>query len=273
MQQSILKRNNINITGKGTQTILFAPGFGCDQNMWRLVVPAFEEKYRIVLFDYVGSGNSDYTAYNVERYSSLYGYSQDVLDICAFLELKKAIFIGHSVGSIIGLLASIQKPEYFERLIMVGPSPCYLNKPPHYMGGFEKQDIEELMELMEMNYIGWANYLSQVIMKNPDRPELSKELSDSFCSTDPIVARQFAAATFLSDHRADLPKSVVPSLIMQCAEDAIAPLTVGDYMHRHLPHSTLRLMKATGHCPHLSHPEETIGLIQGYLKHNLVVKE
>lgn len=272
MHQSILHRNNIHITGNGKQTMVFAPGFGCDQNMWRLVVPAFEEKYRIILFDYVGSGKSDYTAYNFERYSDLYGYAHDVLDIFDFLDLKESIFVGHSVGSMIGLLASIQRPEYFEQLIMIGPSPCYLNDLPDYVGGFERQDIEELMELMEMNYIGWANYLSQVIMKNPDRPELSRELSDSFCSTDPIIARQFAAATFLSDHRADLSKSVIPSLIMQCSEDTIAPLAVGEYMQRHLPRSTLRIMEATGHCPHLSHPEETISLIKDYLKNSLYLK-
>jgi sigma-B regulation protein RsbQ len=265
MDQNIILRNNVNITGKGTQAMIFAPGFGCDQNMWRLVAPAFEENYRIILFDYVGSGKSDYKAYSPSKYSDLNGYAQDVLDICAALDLKKAIFVGHSVGSIIGMLASIQDPDRFERLIMIGPSPCYLNDPPDYIGGFEREGIEGLIDMMEMNYFGWANYLSQVIMKNPDRPELSKELEESFCSTDPTVALQFAIATFFSDNRGDLPKVVVPSRILQCSEDTIAPIDVGDYMHRHLSESTLYLMQATGHCPHLSHPEETIRLISEYL--------
>lgn len=265
MNQDILLRNNVNITGKGTRAIIFAPGFGCDQNMWRLVAPSFEEKNRIILFDYVGSGKSDYNAYNPSKYSDLQGYAQDLIEICVELNLKELTFVGHSVGSIIGMLASIQKPDLFERLIMIGPSPRYLNDHPDYIGGFEKEDLEGLIDMMEMNYIGWANYLSQIIMKNPNRPELSKELEESFCSTDPTVALQFAIATFFSDNREDLKKVAVPSLILQCSEDAIAPIEVGNYMHRHLPESTLRLMDATGHCPHMSHPEETIRLITEYL--------
>ena len=245
--------------------MIFAPGFGCDQNMWRLVAPAFEEDYRIILFDYVGSGNSDYNAYNSSKYSELHGYAQDLLEICAALDLKEVTFVGHSVGSTIGMLASIQKPNLFERLIMIGPSPRYLNDQPYYIGGFEREDLEGLIDMMEMNYIGWANYLSQVIMKNPNRPELSKELEESFCSTDPTVARQFAIATFFSDNREDLKQVVVPSLILQCSEDVIAPIEVGKYMHHHLPENTLLFMQATGHCPHMSHPEETIRLISEYL--------
>ncbi|MFJ8234153.1 alpha/beta fold hydrolase [Ureibacillus sp. NPDC094379] len=270
MNQKVLLRNNVNIIGKGTQAIIFAPGFGCDQNMWRLVAPAFKENYCIILFDYVGSGKSDYNAYSSSKYSNLNGYSQDILEICEALELKEVIFIGHSVGSIIGMLASIQEPDRFSRLIMIGPTPCYLNDPPYYIGGFEREDLEGLIDMMEMNYIGWANYLAKVIMKNPDRPELSRELEESFCSTDPIVAREFAVATFFSDNREDLPKVVVPSLILQCSEDAIAPFEVGEYMHDHLSESTLYIMQATGHCPHISHPEETIRLINEYLTNNNV---
>ncbi|MFK2825928.1 alpha/beta hydrolase [Bacillus sp. B190/17] len=265
MNQHILSRNNVNITGKGTQAMIFAPGFGCDQNMWRLTAPAFEKDYRIILFDYVGSGKSDYEAYIPDKYSNLHGYSRDLLDICAALDLKDAVFVGHSVGSTIGMLASIQEPKHFERLIMIGPSPCYLNDPPEYHGGFEKEDLAGLIDMMEMNYIGWANYLAQMIMRNPDRPELSKELEESFCSTNPLIARQFATATFFSDNREDLPKVTIPSLILQCAEDAIAPVEVGEYIHKRLQHSTLRFMQATGHCPHLSHPDETIRLIKEYL--------
>lgn len=245
--------------------MLFAPGFGCDQNMWRLVAPFFEEHFRVILFDYVGSGKSDYNAYSPSKYRDLKGYAQNILDICAALELKDVIFVGHSVGAVIGMLASIQEPDRFEQLIMIGPSPCYLNDPPNYSGGFEREDLEALIDMMEMNYIGWANYLSQVIMKNPERPELSKELEESFCSTDPTVARQFAIATFFSDNREDVLKVTVPSLILQCSDDAIAPIEVGRYMHRTLSESTLYLMEATGHCPHVSHPEETVRLINKYL--------
>ncbi|HKR00240.1 MAG TPA: alpha/beta hydrolase [Pyrinomonadaceae bacterium] len=245
--------------------MLFAHGFGCDQNMWRFVTPAFEEDYRIVLFDYVGSGKSDLAAYNPERYGNLNGYAQDVLDICNVLELKDVIYVGHSVSSVTGMLASIREPERFEHLILVGPSPCYINDPPGYVGGFERADIEGLLDMMEKNYIGWSNFLAPVVMKNEERPELTRELEASFCSTDPKIARRFAEATFFSDNRSDVPKVKTPSLIMQCSEDAIAPLDVGDYLQLHLPQSTLRIMKATGHCPHMSHPEETIQLIKEYL--------
>ncbi|MEK4715830.1 alpha/beta fold hydrolase [Sporosarcina sp. FSL K6-5500] len=265
MNQNVLLRNNVNISGKGTRAMIFAPGFGCTQNMWRLVAPAFEENYRIILFDYVGSGKSDYNAYSPSKYSELHGYAQDLLEICAALDLKEGTFVGHSVGNTIGMLASIQEPDLFERLIMIGPSPSYLNDQPDYIGGFEREDLDGLIDMMEMNYIGWANYLAQVIMKNPNRPELSKELEESFCSTDPTVARQFAIATFFSDNREDLKRVVVPSLILQCAEDVMAPIEVGNYMHHHLPKNTLRFMQATGHCPHMSHPEETIRLISEYL--------
>ncbi len=245
--------------------MLFAHGFGCDQNMWRFVTPAFEDDYRIVLFDYVGSGKSDLRAYSAERYGSLDGYAQDVLDVCAALDLSDVIYVGHSVSSVIGMLASIQEPERFDHLILIGPSPRYINDAPDYIGGFEHADIEGLLDTMERNYIGWANFLAPVIMKNPDYPELAQELEESFCSTDPKIARRFAEATFFSDNRSDLAEVRVPSLIMQCSDDAIAPLEVGDYLHRHLPGSTLRVMQATGHCPHMSHPDETIRLIKEYL--------
>ncbi|MFN2598907.1 MAG: alpha/beta fold hydrolase [Pyrinomonadaceae bacterium] len=265
MTLNILARNNVRVFGKGTQPMMFAHGFGCDQNMWRFVTPAFEEDYQLILFDYVGSGKSDLRAYSAERYGNLDGYAQDVLDICAALELTDVIFVGHSVSGVIGMLASIRDPERFERLILVGPSPCYINDPPAYVGGFERADIAGLLDVMEKNYIGWANFLAPVIMKNQERPELTRELEESFCSTDPKIARRFAEATFFSDNRGDLPKVTIPSLIMQCSEDAIAPLEVGDYLHRHLPRNTLRVMEATGHCPHMSHPEETTRIIKEYL--------
>ena len=262
----VQKRNNVRILGTGTQPMLFAHGFGCDQNMWRYLVPAFADDYRIVLFDYVGSGKSDLAAYDAERYATLDGYAEDVLDICHALELRDVIFVGHSVSSIIGVLAANREPDRFAHLIMVGPSPRYVNEAPDYVGGFERSDIEGLLETMDKNYIGWANHLAPAIMKNPDRPELGAELTESFCSTDPVIARRFAEATFYADNREDLARVSVPSLVLQCSEDIIAPPEVGEYVHRNTPGSTLRIMQATGHCPHMSAPEETIALIREYLE-------
>lgn len=265
MTLDIVLRNNVRIFGKGAQAMIFAHGFGCDQNMWRFITPAFEDNYQIILFDYVGSGKSDILAYSAERYGKLNGYAQDILDICEVLDLRNAIFIGHSVSSIIGMLAAIQQPKLISRLIFVGPSPYYINEPPDYIGGLERADIEGLLNMMEKNYIGWAHFLAPAIMQNAERPELASELEQSFCSTDPVIARQFAEVTFFSDNRSDLAKVQTPSLIMQCSEDIIAPLEVGNYIHKHLPESVLRIMKATGHCPHLSHPDETIQVIKEYL--------
>jgi sigma-B regulation protein RsbQ len=269
--EEIITRNNINIMGKGATTILFAHGFGCDQNMWRFITPAFIEDYKIILFDYVGSGKSDLSAYNQERYSSLNGYAQDILEISETLALRNLIFVGHSVSAMIGILASIQKLDLCQKLILICPSPCYINDPENnYIGGFERSDIEDLFEIMEKNYIGWANFLAPVIMKNPDNPILTEELQASFCSTDPVIAKYFAKATFFSDNRNDLAKVKIPSLILQCQEDAIAPIEVGYYVNAHLPQSTLKIMSATGHCPHMSHPQETIKFIQEYLKDELL---
>ena len=260
----VLKRNNVKVSGQGTQTMMFAHGFGCDQNMWRFITPAFEKDYRIVLFDYVGAGKSDISAFDFARYSSLDGYAQDVLDIAEALDLRDMIFVGHSVSSMIGVLAANRAPQRFSHLVMVGPSPRYINDTG-YVGGFERADIEGLLDLMDKNYIGWANFLAPVVMKNDDRPELTRELNESFCSTDPKITRRFAEATFFADNRADLRKVSVPSLIMQCSEDAIAPVEVGNYLRSALPGSTFRMMKATGHCPHVSHPDETIEVIRDYL--------
>jgi sigma-B regulation protein RsbQ len=261
----IIKRNNVKVVGKGSQPMLLAHGFGCDQNMWRFIVQAFEDDYRIVLFDYVGSGKSDLNAYDPQRYSTLDGYADDVLDVVHELDLHDVVFVGHSVSSMVGVLAAKREPDRFERLIMIGPSPRYVNDPP-YVGGFERSDIQGLLETMEKNYIGWANFLGPVVMQNPDRPELTAELTESFCSTDPVIARRFAEATFLADNRDDLAGLTVPALILQCSDDLIAPRTVGDFVHQSLPQSTFQQMKATGHCPHLSHPEETVQLMREYLR-------
>jgi len=264
MNQSVLTRNNVQVSGTGQQPMLFAHGFGCDQNMWRFMTPAFADDYKIVLFDYVGSGKSDLSAYDPRRYSSLDGYAQDVLDVIHALDLSDVIFVGHSVSSMIGVLASNREPSLFAQLIMIGPSPRYINDTS-YIGGFERRDIEELLDTMDKNYIGWANFLAPAIMKNPERPELAAELTESFCSTDPVIARRFAEATFFADNRGDLRKVKVPSLVLQCSDDIIAPDSVGDYVTRETPGSTLHNLQATGHCPHMSHPDETIAAIKAYL--------
>jgi sigma-B regulation protein RsbQ len=258
-------RNNVHFSGHGNGVMLFAHGFGCDQTMWRLVAPAFESDYRVALFDYVGCGKSDWSAWDPQRYGSLGGYVQDVLDILSAFDLHDVVFVGHSVSAVIGMLASIKAPERFSRLIHIGPSPCYVNDAG-YVGGFERKDIDGLLDLMDRNYVGWAAFLAPVVMKNPDRAKLTEELQSSFCATDPRVTRQFARVTFLSDNRADLAKVTVPSLVLQCSEDAIAPESVGQYLKGALPGTTLRQMAATGHCPHLSHPEETVALIREYLQ-------
>ena len=265
MESTAVKRNNVKVTGNGGQPMLFAHGFGCDQNMWRFVTQAFEADHKVVLFDHVGAGRSDLSAYNAAKYSNLTGYANDVLEICHELQLKDVIFVGHSVSGMIGLIAANKEPSLFSNIIFVGPSARYINDADGYIGGFERKDIEELLDTMDKNYIGWANFLGPAIMKNGERPELAEELTESFCSTDRHIARQFAEVTFFSDNRKDLGKLKVPSLIMQCSDDLIAPAAVGDYLHEHIPGSTLKVMKATGHCPHMSAPDETIAIIKEYL--------
>ena len=263
-REAIRKRNNVHFSGRGEKVMVFAHGFGCDQTMWRYVAPAFEGDYQVVLFDYVGCGKSDWSAWDAQRYGSLRGYAQDVLDVLEAFDLRDVVFVGHSVSSMIGMLASIEAPERFSRLVQIGPSPCYVNDGD-YVGGFERKDIEGLLDLMEKNYVGWAAFLAPVVMKNTERAELTEELQSSFCATDPRVTRQFARVTFLSDNRADVRKVTVPSLILQCSEDAIAPDCVGEYLAGVLKNADFRKMAATGHCPHMSHPEETIALMKEYL--------
>jgi sigma-B regulation protein RsbQ len=259
-----LARNNVHITGRGTQPIMFSHGFGCDQNMWRLVAPAFESTHRVVLFDHVGAGGSDASQYSKAKYSTLQGYVDDVLEICREAELSDVIFVGHSVSAMIGVLAAIQEPARFAKLVLVGPSPRYLDDEG-YLGGFKRGDIEGLLDSLDANYLGWSTTMAPVIMGNPERPELGKELANSFCRTDPEIARNFARVTFLSDNRKDLPRLRTPSLILQCSSDVIAPLAVGDYLQRNLANSKLVVMKATGHCPNLSAPEETIAAVKAFV--------
>jgi sigma-B regulation protein RsbQ len=259
------ERNAVTVTGNPSgPPMMFAHGYGCDQNMWRFVHPAFAETHKIVLFDHVGNGRSDLSAYDEKRYSTLDGYAQDVLRIIHELDLHDVVFVGHSVSSIIGVLAAIEEPERFDRLVLIGPSPRYIDEGD-YVGGFTRQDIEEMLESLDSNYLGWSSAMAPVIMGNPDRPELGRELTNSFCRTDPEIARRFAHVTFLSDNRDDLPKLRVPALILQCSDDVIAPAAVGDYVHKHVAGSTLVTMNATGHCPNLSAPGETIDAIRAYL--------
>ena len=244
--------------------MLFAHGFGCDQNMWRLVVPAFEGTHRVVLFDHVGAGQSDTAAYDRRKYATLDGYATDVLEVCRELQLTDVIFVGHSVSAMIGVLAARREPERFKALVLVGPSPRYIDDAG-YVGGFSRQDIEGLLSSLDSNYLGWSSSMAPVIMGNADRPELGQELTNSFCRTDPEIATHFAQVTFFSDNRDDLPHVQTPTLILQCADDVIAPNAVGEYVHRQMPNSRLVLMAATGHCPNLSAPDETVRAIKDFI--------
>ena len=261
---TLIERHNVRASGSGSRTIVFAHGYGCDQNMWRFVAPAFESKYRVVLFDYIGAGSSDTSSYNPVRYNSLGGYADDILAIAREFDLRDAILVGHSVSAMIGALVAIREPGRFGELVMIGPSPRYINEPG-YQGGFEREDINDLLESLSSNYLGWSSAMAPVIMGNADRPALAEELKNSFCQMDPLIAKNFARVTFLSDSREDLAKVAVPTLILQCSNDVIAPVAVGEYVHRAIPGSEFVLMKATGHCPNLSAPAETILGIEQFL--------
>ncbi|MGW9212476.1 alpha/beta fold hydrolase [Embleya sp. NPDC055664] len=261
----VRSRNNVTAAGLPDGPILLlAHGFGCDQNMWRLVVPALAEQYRVVLFDYVGSGGSDLSAFSRERYASLAGYAQDVVEICDELDVEDVVFVGHSVSAMVGILAARMAPRRIGALVMVAPSPCYIDDGD-YRGGFTAEDIDELLASLESNYLGWSSTMAPVIMGNPERPELGQELTNSFCATDPDIAAVFARTTFLSDSRADLPDVTVPTLVLECSQDVIAPREVGAYVHAAIPSSRLVTLDAAGHCPQLSAPEATAEAILGFL--------
>lgn len=262
---SVTTRHHVTIRGRGSRPLILMHGFGCDQNVWRHVSPAFEDDWRVVLFDHVGAGKSDLSQYDADRYASLQGYADDLVAIVRELDLKDAVVVGHSVSAMIAVLAAVKEPSLFSRLVLVGPSPYYLNDGD-YPGGFERKDIDDLLAAMDSNFFGWASMIAPVIMGNPDRPELADELNENFCRTDPDIARSFARVTFLSDERAALPQLRVPSLILQCSTDALVPLAVGDYMHAQMPGSTLAVLTATGHCPHLSEPAEMIGVMKDWLR-------
>jgi sigma-B regulation protein RsbQ len=263
---STTTRHNTTIAGRaeGAPAMVLAHGFGCDQSMWRLVAPAFEDDYRVVLFDHIGAGGSDLTAYDPDRHASLEGYADDVVELLEELALGPVVFVGHSVSATIALLAAARRPELFDRLVLVGPSPRYIDDDG-YRGGFTAEEIDELLGTMDANYLGWSAFIAPVIMGNADRPELGEELTNSFCRTDPAIAKRFARTTFLSDNRADLAAVRTPSLVVQCREDAIAPVEVGEYVHDRLADSKLVLIDAVGHCPNLSAPGELITAMREYL--------
>jgi sigma-B regulation protein RsbQ len=262
---TINEKNNVSISGTGEQVIIFAHGFGCDQNMWRFIAPEFVADYKVVLFDYTGSGNSNLTEYDSRKYSTLEGYAEDIIDICQAYGFTDAIVVGHSVSATIALLASLKAPEHFSRLIFLTPSPCFINDPPEYMGGFEYADLEELLDLMDKNYIGWAEYLAPIVIGGQASELLTGELANSFCSTEPLIAKNFAKATFLSDHRESYPKNTLPSLIIHSKVDSLASVEVGQYLHKITPNSEFTIVDSEGHCPHMTHPSITAQAIKRYL--------
>lgn len=261
---SVLKRNNVQVHKQSGRPLVFVHGFGCDQNMWRLLAPHFAETHTVVLLDLVGSGRSDLSAYDPRKYATLQGYADDLVEVLEALDLPPAVIVGHSVSAMIGMLAELKAPERVAAQVMVGPSPCYINDGD-YVGGFTRQDIDGLLEALESNYLGWSSNMAPAIMGAPDRPELGVELTNSFCRTDPEIAKQFARATFLSDHRAELPKLRSQTLILQCSDDMIAPLSVGEYMRRCIPNSTLEIIENVGHCPHLSSPSASVAAMETFL--------
>ena len=262
--KEIIFRNNVRVIGNGDRVILFGHGFGCDQNTWRYVIPAFSEEFKIVLFDYVGAGGSDLSAYDESRYSSLDGYAQDIIEICTALELENVIFVGHSVSSMIGLLAVKKDQSRFDKIIFIGPSPCYLNKPG-YAGGIDPDDLDSLLEVMDSNYLGWSAMMAPLIMGTDNSKDLGDSLQASFCATDPSIARKFARVTFLSDNRADLGGLEIPSLTIQCKDDFLTSADIAEYINRHMSLNKIALLESSGHCPHLSDPEGVINAIKSFI--------
>lgn len=260
----IRERHHVTVAGQGPATMVFAHGFGCDQNMWRLMAPHYEDRYRTIRYDLLGSGRSELSAYDRLRHGSLQGHADDLVEVVRAFGEGRTIFVGHSVSAMIGLLAGIRAPELFDAHVMLGPSPCYINDGD-YVGGFSREDIDGLLDAMEANYLGWSSTMAPAIMGAPGQPELAEELTNSFCRTDPDIAAHFARVTFLSDNRADVPRLQAPALVLQCSDDIIAPRQVGDYLARSLPDATLRVIQNVGHCPHLSAPSESMAAMDGFL--------
>jgi sigma-B regulation protein RsbQ len=269
MSDSILQRHNVRRTGRGARTLFFAHGFGCDQQMWRFVAPAFAQDWQVVLFDHAGAGRADAAAYDAERHATLAGYAEDVVAIATALELRDAVFVGHSVSATIGMLAAIRAPDRFSELVLVTPNPCYLDDPPAYHGGFTRAALESLLVMMARNHTAWADAFAPTIVggdaRSPDTDARTRELRNGICAMPPEIALAFARATFLEDHRATVPRVPVPSLVLQSTNDAIAPEAVGRWVHAHLPASTHHQLAASGHCPHMTHPVETVAAMRAYL--------
>jgi sigma-B regulation protein RsbQ len=265
-KEAVLKRNHVQVTGRGTKTLMLGHGFGCDQRMWQYMLPLLENDFRIVLFDYVGSGESDTAYYDNQRYATLEGYAKDLIEICDALDLHDITFMGHSVSSIIGLLASIERPDLFAHNVMVCPSPCFINIDEDYQGGFELSDLEGLLDLMDKNLIGWANYLTPIVFGQSNDPALGEVLHQSFCSTDPNYLKPFARATFLSDYRFILEKVSTHCLIVQSQHDALAPVHIGRYMQTHIPNAEISIIDAEGHCLHMTHPQALFNCLSDFLK-------
>lgn len=265
MKKSTVDRNNVIQFGSANRPMMFAHGYGCDQKMWRFITPEFENEHKIILFDHTGSGNSDKSAYDFEKYDSLQGYAQDIIEICDELKISKIIFVGHSVSCMIGVLAAIQRPDLFDKLVLIGPSPCYINYD-NYLGGFSRIDIEDMVDTLESNYLGWSSYITPVIAGHPDEPEHEDELHNSFCRMNPEIAKHFARVTFLSDNRDDLAKLTVPAQVIQSNPDVIAQNTVGMFVHNQLKNSIYTQIEVPGHIPHLTNPAATISAMREFIK-------
>lgn len=261
---AIQKKFAIQTFGSGENTILFAHGYGCNQSMWRYIVPHFRDRYKIVLYDLMGCGDSEIKYYDWSKYATLDGHAQDILEIIEGMSLSNVVFVGHSVSSMTGMLAAIQKPSFFSHLVMVCPSPCFLNDGD-YIGGFTEKDFEPLLESLDSNYLGWTSAITPVISNRPDKPEVAEELKNSFCRNDPEIAKHFAKVTFSADHRKEVTLCATPTLIVQTVPDALAPVSVGEFMHKKMPNSVLKILNTPGHCPHLSDPEQLIQAMDEFL--------
>jgi sigma-B regulation protein RsbQ len=266
MNSGLLERFNVHTLGARRHpddpVVVLAHGFGCDQHMWRFVAPGLAETHQVLLFDYMGCGASDTRHWRADRYTGLHDHARDLLAILDQQAVGPVVFVGHSVSSSIGMLAAIERPQAFRRLILLAPNPCFVNHAPDYIGGFERQDVLELLDMMDRNMIGWASFFAPVAMKNDDRPHLHEELAQSICQGDPAIVRHFAKQVFLTDMRPHVPRVTVPTLVLQCSDDVVAPDAVGAYMVRHLPDGSLWKLRATGHCPHMSHPDEVLAALR-----------
>lgn len=262
---NVRQRNNVHESGSGAATIVFVHGFGCDQNMWRQLMPSYAGRYKTVSLDLVGAGMSDLSAFDTRKYADLQGHADDMLEVIQAVAEGPAIFVGHSVSAMIGMLADLKQPGLIAAHAMIAPSPSYINQGD-YHGGFERADIDSLLQTLEGNYLGWSSNMAPAIMGAAEQPQLAEELTNSFCRTDPDIAKHFARVTFLSDHRALLPRLATPTLILQCDDDIIAPVSVGEYMRRVMPDATLAIIENVGHCPHMSRPSECSLAIDRFLR-------